>query len=124
MLISEAFPSKYLKAADLNGRELKVTIDRVEMRDIFGVPKLVICFRDNTKDFVCNKTNATTIAGYAGNSTENWPGLDIILYPTMVTFRGEPVSAIRVKLPTRKNDNIAMLRSGNSAAAPQDEVPF
>jgi hypothetical protein len=42
----------------------------------------------------------------------------------MVPFQGKPVSAIRVKLPSRKNDNTAMLRSGNSAAAPQDEVPF
>jgi hypothetical protein len=124
MLISEAFPPKYLKAADLNGRELKVTINHVEMRDIFGVQKLVISFRDNKQDFVCNKTNATVIADYAGNNTENWPGLEIILYPTMVPFQGKPVSAIRVKLPLRKNDNIAMLRSGNSAAAPQDEVPF
>ena len=123
MLISEAFPSKYLKAADLNGRELKVTIDHVEMRDIFGVQKLVISFRDNKQAFVCNKTNATTIAGDAGDDTENWPGLEIILYPTMVNFQGKIVSAIRVKLSPRKKDKIAMLRSGSSSA-PQDEVPF
>jgi hypothetical protein len=111
-LISEAFPSKYLKAADLNGRELKATIDHAEMRDIFGADKLIISFRDNRKDFVCNKTNATVIADCAGDNTDNWPGLEIILYPTMVTFQGKSVSAIRLKLSPRKN------------AAPQDDVPF
>ena len=36
MNIGDAFPSKYLKASDLQGREVAVTISHVEMTEIDG----------------------------------------------------------------------------------------
>jgi hypothetical protein len=46
-----------------------------------------------------------------GKRTEDWPGKQIVLYPTMVSFKGQVAEAIRIKpapLPTAEalNDNI------------------
>ena len=51
MRISTAFPSDYLKAADLQGRRITVKIARVEMRDVGDDTKPVLYFEARTKDW-------------------------------------------------------------------------
>ena len=104
MLISQAFPGKYLKAADLRGRELKVTITAVVPEEV-GMTKdrrPVVYFKDQERGLVLNKVNSTEIARVAGDDTNNWPGTTIILYETSAFFAGEMVPAIRVKMPQRQ----------------------
>ena len=62
MLVSQAFPSEYLKAADLKGRNVRVVIERVEMRDIGDDHKPVVFFQGHDKGCVLNKTNSNNIA--------------------------------------------------------------
>ena len=49
MNIGSAFPSNYLRAADLQGREPTVTIDAVKMEDIGGDHKLLCTFRQRAR---------------------------------------------------------------------------
>jgi hypothetical protein len=100
MRIGAAFPSKYLKASDLQGVEATVFIDRVAMEDINrGEMKPVVYFRGKKKGVVLNKTNSRKIEAAYGDETDEWSGQPIILYETEVDFQGDTVQAIRVKIP-------------------------
>ena len=94
------YPSKYLKAADLNDQEAKVTMSHVDMEDVGDADKKpVLYFNGKTKGLVLNKTNGRAISKTYGDETEEWKGKDLILYPAMVDFRGDMVEAIRVRVP-------------------------
>lgn len=105
MKISEAFPSKYLKAADLQGRRITATIDQVEMANIGDdTDKMVVYFVGKEKGFVLNRTNANMIAEIAkSEETEDWHGVKIVIFPTRVDFQGRRVDAIRVDYPAQSN---------------------
>ena len=98
MNINEAFPNRYLKAADLNGRDVTVTIKSVEREEI-GFDKerkLVLAFANTEKLMVCNKTNGIAIAKMHGEETDDWVGKKIILCAKDVEFQGTMTSALRV----------------------------
>ena len=100
MNINGAFPSTYLKAADLQGRRVTVAINTVKMEDIGGDHKPVVSFAGKDKGLVLNKTNANMIAEIAGtDETDDWKGVRIVLYPTKTDFQGKRVDAIRVDYP-------------------------
>ena len=96
MQISSAFPSDYLKAADLQGRQVKVVIDRVEMRDVGDDHKPVLFFQGKDRGVVLNKTNSAVLEDAFGGETDHWHGQKITLYPTKVDFQGKRVDAIRL----------------------------
>jgi hypothetical protein len=99
MNISEAYPSKYLKAFDLNGRNITVTIKSAELEEI-GFDKerkIVLSFANTDKQLVCNKTNAGTIAKLLhSEETNDWAGQRITLCAREVEFQGTMVHALRV----------------------------
>jgi len=101
MKLGEAFPSKYLKAADLQGNRVKAVIDSVEITSIGDDDdKLVIYFRGKKKALVCNVTNARMIEEIVGSDeTDEWAGREVLLYPTKVDYAGRRVDAIRVDYP-------------------------
>jgi hypothetical protein len=72
MKISEAFPSKYLKADDLSGK-IAVTINDVtqEAMGMDKTLKLFLYFRELDKPMVCNHTNGDMIAQLHGDETDN-----------------------------------------------------
>lgn len=106
MNVNEIFPSNYLKAADLRGAQVRVTIERVEMEmigqgnDAKRVP--IIHFEGKEKGLVANKTNMNAIAAVYGDETDDWTGAEIVLFGTMVDYQGKTTPAIRVKIPPRK----------------------
>lgn len=102
MRISSAFPSDYLKASDLQGRAVTVTMSHVTMVDLNGEPKPVLHFQGKERGMILNKTNANKITEMFGDDTENWEGGEVILYEAMVDFQGKTVPAIRVRLAPRK----------------------
>ncbi len=97
--INDAFPSKYLKAADLNNRTIKVKIDKVVFEEIGQNKdrKPVMYFADTKKGLVLNKTNAEQIGTTYGQHFEGWSGKEIELFSQMVPFQGQSVAAIRVR---------------------------
>ena len=102
MKLSDAFPSRYLKADDLDDHDWTVTIKSVALEQM-GVGadqqvKLVVAFDELDKALICNKTNASTIAKLYGDDTDTWIGKAIVLWPNHdVEFKGEIVSAVRVR---------------------------
>ena len=91
MKISDVFPSKYLKAEDLEGANVTVTIEEVNREEVGPKKesKLVIRFVNTRKKMVLNKTNATTIAKLYGEETDEWLGKRIILYSKDTEFQGK-----------------------------------
>lgn len=114
MKIGTAFPSKYLKASDLNDKPWVLTMDRLEIEGV-GASKdqrPIVYFLKTEKGLVLNKTNSNIIARLYGEETDQWMGNQIELYPTMVDFQGDQVEAIRVRGPKR-----------NAGAMPQPQQP-
>lgn len=98
--INDAFPSKYLKASDLQGVEPIVTMDRVDFEPVGRdrEMKAVLYFAGKAKGLVLNKTNANKITELTGTGiTEEWQGQKIRLYATETTFGGDTVDCVRVK---------------------------
>lgn len=102
MKVSQAFPSNFLKADDLNGQAVTVTISSVDLEEIGQgrdkEEKLVLKFQGKNKGMICNKTNANTIAKLHGDDTDQWIGQRITIAPREVEFQGDMVLAIRVSL--------------------------
>ena len=102
MKIGNCFPSKYLKAADLQDKPIKLIMSRVELETIGqgdDDKKPVLYFTKAKKGLCLNKTNSKVIATAYGDDTDLWDGQEIVLFPAMVDFRGDTVEAIRVRVP-------------------------
>lgn len=96
------FPSEYVGAHDLNGRDYTVTMASVTVQELMmqgGVKdkKPVVTFSDAKKKLILNKTNARTVAALYGNDTEAWKGQKITLYPTTTKCGRETVECIRIR---------------------------
>lgn len=100
MRVSEAFPSKFLKAEDLRGRKVEVKIKNVEMEKIGDDYKPVLYFSGKDKSLTLNKVNSLTIAKIIGtDEMDEWIGKKIVLKPDITTYQGKPVDCIRVEAP-------------------------
>ena len=100
MNIESAFPSKFLKAVDLNEGPLDMTIRSVEYEPVGRerLMKPVVYFKDEEKGFILNKTNAKEIVKITGSKdTHSWIDQVISLFATSVEFGGDTVEAIRVR---------------------------
>lgn len=104
MRLSDAFPSKYLKAADLRNKAVDLTITKVIAEEIGNDLKLVAYFDGAKKGLVLNKTNSEVIGSRYGDETNGWPGAGITIYPDKVAFQGQIVDCIRVRLPVESAD--------------------
>jgi hypothetical protein len=104
MNIDQAFPSKYLSSEDLEGREIRVTIARVEIEEVGRDrdKKPILYFTKAKKGMVLNKTNAKMIKAAYGNNTDEWEDREIIIFSMKVQFGDEIVDGIRVKIPTQR----------------------
>lgn len=98
MDIALAFPSKYIKAADLQGKEPSLTITNVtleELQDEQGGTKTkgVVTFAETKRQWVLNRTNAMCLKAMWGSETSKWHGRKVTL--CVGDWNGEP--CIRVK---------------------------
>jgi len=96
MDINSVFPSKYLKAADLKGHEVLVTIDHVKIEDVGDGEKPVLYFQGKERGVVLNKTNAKAIAALFSDETDSWIGMRVIFKPDLDRFQGDLVKCVRV----------------------------
>jgi arabinogalactan endo-1,4-beta-galactosidase len=99
MNINDQFPSKFLKAADLNGGEVMVTIKDCIVETIGEDKRPVLYFAGKDKGVVLNKTNATNISEAYTPDTDEWIGKKVILYCAFVDFQGRSVESIRIRKP-------------------------
>jgi hypothetical protein len=138
MKITDAFPSKYLSAGDLQDKPHTLTMANVEMEIIGGEDKKkpVLYFEKTQKGLVLNKTNSKQITALYGDDTDEWQGKPIVLFPAMVDFKGDTVEAIRVRPPQKQRNSGTRVGGGKPIESPppqqqhenptefDDEVPF
>ena len=119
MNIHTAFPSKWVREADLLNRDVTVQISSVQIQNLAGEGqdeelKPVVYFTGREKGLGLNKTNANTIEDMFGAETDDWIGKWIVLHPDETDFGGKRVPCIRIRL-----------KPGEEAAAiSEDDIPF
>ena len=128
MNLSTAFPSRFLKAADLSEEGSQVvTIEKISLEEIGRdrETKPVLYFQELQQGLVLNKTNARIISRSLGSEEfDDWLNKRIALYRADVEFQGEMVESIRVKSakqPERKPATPGMVKP-KPATVPSDEV--
>ena len=105
-----AFPSMYLGADDLNGKDYTLEIETVRRDDVVldggrRERKTLIRFVGAKKEWILNATNAKTIKALYGpnkgdaeeDAAKVWPGKKITLYPTTTSVKGEVTDCVRVR---------------------------
>lgn len=134
MNLNQLYPSNYLKAEDLQGREVTVTIDRVVVEKLGQDDKPIMYFQGKQKGVVLNKTNATNIGSVYGGETTAWTGKKVTLFPAWVDFQGKSVQAIRIRpafdqqaqqqpVPQPVAAPVSPPQS-MGASMPSDQIPF
>jgi len=97
---SEAFPSRFFKAADIPTEGFVLQIAKVE-REKVGPDqeyKWVAYFKGQEKQLVLNTTNWELIAAaLREEDSDNWPDKKIELYPTTTPFGSKTVDCIRAR---------------------------
>jgi hypothetical protein len=128
--ISTAFPSKYLRAADVDdmGGELRHTIRKVVMEEVGKdrQEKPVIYFRQIQLGLVLNRTNAARLSASLGDETDAWVGKTIVVETEQVPMRGQIVNSIRVRVDGKFREERrppTLVESQIAAQQPLDDDP-
>lgn len=132
MNIEEAFPSKYIAAADLQGRFISATISHVTMEKMGDDMKPVLWFVGKQKGLTINKTKKTILVDAFGPETTAWAGKQVSLRPVKTTFQGKLVDAIDLQPAVQQHAPQAPVYQAPPVQqqAPQepafidDDVPF
>lgn len=115
----------YLKSEDLQGKAVRITLERVELEDIKGNDgkterKLVAHFTGKDKGLVLNRTNADSLSAiFVDEDYDNWSG-PIVLYPDTTMFGGKKVACIRI----REHAGTAPPPPVEPVAVTDDDIPF
>jgi len=123
---NEAFPSKYLKASDLQGRPVTLRIKDAPQEVLKGFDgqqqtKTVVYFAGTSKKLPLNRTNWNAIADVTGEEdSDRWPGHKIELYPTTTEMNGRELPCIRVRTPSVRATSAPPLAKSDAAAARDD----
>jgi hypothetical protein len=106
----DAFPSRYLTAADVEGKSFTASIRSVDyekMRD--GSEKPVVYFNKVKKACVLNKTKGKFLAGLAKSPKfDDWIGLEITVRGGVTMYQGDEIGCIKFERSAKgKKEQIA-----------------
>ncbi len=123
MDINSAFPSKFIKAADLQGQDVTVSIARFAMESVdddAGELKPVLYFQGHQRGLVLNKTNALSISDLYGTETDTWLNQPVTLFPTQCQYGPKMVDCIRVRpfSPAQQNGQPQPLAAPAASSVP------
>lgn len=95
----QLFPGRFIKSADLAGRDVTLEIKAVRSEEIEGKSKAVLSFQGTKKEMVMNRTNAEAIKLMFGRETDDWIGKKVTFFPATIAdpFNGGNTKAIRVR---------------------------
>jgi hypothetical protein len=132
----ELYPGRFLKASDLKGQRVTVTIKSVDLEELEGdggkIVKGVIGFAGKEKMMALNRTNGLCLRSMFGKKVQAWEGKRVTLIPTETKFGAETVDAIRIygspdiprdieielKLPKKRPIKMTMHRTEGRGSAP------
>lgn len=123
------FKGDFISAVEFNGRQPTFTIADVKLvamedeKTKGTKDKGTIFFKDQTRGWVLNKTNAICLAAMFGEETASWAGKRVTLKAQDVKFGPDTVPGIRivgspdlkgpmsveVKLPKKKAFNVELI---------------
>ena len=88
--VSEVYVSNWLKAEDLAGKTVKVTIakaggDLLPQSDGTKQQRIIVDFVGKQKRLILNKTQAAALANIGGDDTDHWAGLEVYLSPSLAS---------------------------------------
>ena len=107
----KAYTSPWLKASDLQGRAVTVTVERatveeVRQQDGTKQSRVVVSFRGKEKRMICNKTQALALADVAHTEEfGRWSGLTVILEPARTRSGQETINIRRSQTTTRSSES-------------------
>lgn len=136
----QLFPARFLKAGELRGRDVTLTITSVEIETLEGdggkKVKGILSFKGTPKQLVLNKTNGLCIRGMFGRDTSNWVGKRVTFFPAPISFgdsdiairvRGSPdiekAMDVEIKLARKKPKTMRMEKTGQAQAKGQAAPP-
>lgn len=99
--VHDLFPSRFLKAHDLKGKEFTLTVARVVLEPVRTQSgetekKPVAYFDKARKGILLNKTNAMALAAVYGPDMSTWAGKAVTLKPVRVSAFGKAHEVVRV----------------------------
>ena len=129
---NDIFPSKYLKAADLKGKPMVLTITEAPRENLKyqgrEESKIVLHFEGTKKLLPLNVTNWDNVVDATGESdSENWAGYKIKVYPTTTEMQGKTVDCIRIRKPTDSAKKAKAKKAGpklEESSELNDEIGF
>jgi hypothetical protein len=122
----QMFPSKYLKASDLNGRSVTLEIKSAPEEMLTGFSgqqekKTVLYFTTSPKKLPLNKTNFEAVVDVTGEAdSDHWPGHRIEVY-SVSTDKGP---GVRIRTPAVRPAAMAGKPRPAVADDHDDEIPF
>jgi hypothetical protein len=122
---SEAFPSRFYKAAEIPGHGLPLKIAKLEQEKVGPDQELkwVMFFKGQDKQLILNGTNWDLIAtALREEDSDNWVGKTIELFPTQTQFGNKMVDCIRA----RRHRPAAQPPKGPPPTdeGPDDDIPY
>jgi hypothetical protein len=137
----ELYPGRFIKSGDLRGRDVNLTIAKVEVDELEGTKgkqtKGIAHFTETKKALVLNRTNGECLKAMFGRKIADWIGKRVTLYPAKIEsevadlairVRGSPDLAADVtfelhlarKRPRKMTLKKTTTGKGSQAAAPQE----
>ena len=123
------YPSKYLRHADLQGKDATLTIERVEkghelvMAGGVKDKKPVLHFSETPKMLVLAKTNKGRIADLYGAKCAAWIGERITLYPANGPSKEDVLKPDQRGIRVRAKKPLASTTAAAGRKAPPPEPP-
>jgi hypothetical protein len=102
----ELFPSKYLKASDLEDGPVTWTISSSDVETLTyqgkDSDKVVLSFEESPKLLPLNVTNFDNVCDATGiYDSDNWVGQKITLFGTECEVKGKRFPAVRIRVPKK-----------------------
>ena len=98
MRSTDAFPSKFLKSADVKAKQIVATISHVDM-EVVGQgqdqKEKPVLYLEGQKPIVLNRTNFEAIEQAFGD-TDEWANRKVKVYCAPTRFQGKAVDGIRI----------------------------
>lgn len=129
----ELYPGRFIKCADLKGKNVTLTIAAVTLEELEGDKgkqvKGLVAFEKTEKQLALNKTNGICIKEMFGKKVQTWVGKRITLMPASwngddaIRIYGSPdIEAereITVALPRKRPFSMTMHKTPTAAKADQ-----
>lgn len=93
----QLYPGRFIKAGELMGKKVTLTISDVDLEDLMGddgkeKAKAIVSFKETPKKMVTCKTNGICLKEMFGKKLADWIGKRVTIFPDV--WNGEP--AVRI----------------------------